>query len=222
MPAAQTVIIREKRGGCGCVFIALLAIATAVVWALYCIGKKEDRKIEKSIEFDCARRGVEYKPLDPDVENSAPIDAWTTGHQRDDLTDEDFYYIYCDGLQIEEDFLDYTPRLFLKLSRPPRAADTLQSADCLIVIETDAIRRDGCAAVVRIDAKPPEQVMLTPGQNRSSLFLPAGFAKRLDGARTLIVRFETSLGAVRTLRFNLGGVSHHALVQKMRREISTR
>lgn len=211
----NTVIISEKREGCflqtlncGCIVIITVLVVFLII--VFCVLRtmKEDYSA--------------FKNENQKAENSAPLNAWKVGHDKDDLTDENFYYIYCDGLHIEDGIIDYTPRLAFRLSEKPRAADSLQSAECILVIEPEAIPRGGCAAAVRIDSKPIEQVALTPGQKRSSLFLPAGFAKRLDGARTLIVRFETSLGKVRTLRFNLGGVSHHALVQKMRREISTR
>lgn len=219
----QTIIIKEKRTGCGCVGGALAVLATiaaVVLLILYGVGKSALDDLDKEIAFDRSQRGETSNgvALHAAAAQSTPSSAWKVGRSRDDMTDVVTYILSLEGLRIEEGIFDYTPRLVFQLPQSARLSGDFSGAECCVWIEPEAIKRTGVVAEIRIDQKPVEKILLMPGQNRSAVFLPSGFVKRLDGARTLIVRLETSLGKVRTLRFNLGGVTLDALAKKLKRE----
>lgn len=216
--ADKVVVVKERRSGCGCGVIALLAIVAGVLFFIYIWGQGEFKKIEEREAFDRAQRGAAPVAPTTDTPPPSPSDAWKVGRSRDDMTDKVTYILSLNGLRVEDGIINYTPRLVLQLPQSARTSGDFSGAECGVWIEPEAIKRTGVVAEVRIDQKPAEKILLLPGQNRSAVFLPSGFAKRLDGSRTLIVRLETSLGKVRTFRFNLGGVSFYTLAKKLKRD----
>ena len=217
--ADKVVVVKERRSSsCGCAGLALLAIVAVVGVMIYSWAENERRDMAARDAFDRSQRGDLAVALPSDPAPASPADAWRVGRSRDDMTDAVTYIMALDGLKIEEGILEYTPRLVIQLSQAALRSGDFSSAECLVAIEPEAVKRAGVVADVRIDQNPVEKISMSAGQKRSSVFFPNGFAKRLDGARTLIVRFETSLGSVRTLRFNIGGVALDSLVQKLKRE----
>lgn len=216
--ADKVILVKERRSGCGCAGLALLAIVAVVGVMIYSWAKNERRDMAARDAFDKSQRGDSAVVLPSNPAPASPADAWRVGRSRDDMTDAVTYIMALDGLKIKEGILEYTPRLAIQLSQAALISGDFSSAECIVSIEPEAVKRAGVVADVRIDQNPVEKISMSAGQKRSSVFFPDGFAKRLDGARTLIVRFETSLGSVRTLRFNLGGITLDSLVQKAKRE----
>ena len=218
--ADKVIVVKERRSGCGCGGLALLALVAVVGFVVYTWSEAENRKMAARDAFDRSQRGAAPSgaALNADATPSTPSSAWKVGRSRDDMTDAVTYILALDGLRIEDGIVNYTPRLALQLPQSARTSGDFSAAECIVRIEPEAIHRSGVTAEVRFDQNPVEKIALEAGQDRSSVFFPAGFVKRLDGARTLIVRFDTSLGKVRTLRFNLGGVTLDALAKKLKRE----
>lgn len=201
----QIIVIREKRRGCGCGLLLLLAVAVGAL-TVHRWYRGEAARIEARAKFDRTQRAAPTSP--PAPQTQAPHadgegDAWTVQLHRDKISDAETIICHIAGLHIEDGIIDYTPRLVVRI---PRGAP-LSAAVCYLLIEPEAIARGGTMADVRVDRQPAETMELTPGANRSAVFLPDGFAPRLDGAQTLVVRLTTSLGNTRTLCFTLGGVS---------------
>lgn len=194
----QIVVIREKRRGCGCGSLLLLAGVAIVALTIHGWYLTERDRIEAREKFDRAQRDAPQAPR-----ADAQRDAWSAQLHRDEISDAETIFCHIAGVPIEDGLIDYIPRLVVRI---PRGAP-LSKAICYLLIEPEAIARGGTMADVRVDRQPAETLELTPGANRSAVFLPDGFAPRLDGAQTLVVRLTTSLGYTRTLRFTLGGAS---------------
>lgn len=219
-PEGQTIIIKEKRSGCGCVGGALAVIGAIVAVALlvvYGIGKSALNDIDKRIAFDEARKSAgSSRPsasgVDTSASASAPgaFPAWRFGRYSDPMSDETSYIYTLDGLRVAIDSLvDYVPRLVLQLSpvQFSRSSNsvTLFKREVLVGIETEGMHRDKQPLEYRIDNAEPVSIDAPTTTDRRGAFLPSAVFAKLDGAKTLVVRFETTLGEVRVLRFNLSG-----------------
>lgn len=221
--ADKVIVVKEHRTGCGCGFLALILIVGVIGFLVYTWGQAENREMERREAFEKSQRGksvTEQSPVRSSEKTATPSDVWRVAQHRDEITDAVSYLLVLDGLRISEGIIDYVPRLVIALPQTARLSGDFSDAECYVNMDVEAIRRDGVVADVRINSDPAEKVCLTPSQNRHAAFLPKDYVKRLDGARTLIVRLETSLGNVRTYKFNLQGVSFYTLAKKLKRETS--
>jgi len=214
-PQGQTIIIKEKRSGCGCIGGALAVLGVIVVFILlvvYAIGKSAADDFEKEIAFDNARKAGSSSPSASASTTSAPgvFSAWKSGRHVDPMSDEVTYIYALDGLRVDVDALvSYVPRLVIQLepvqfSRSSNSV-TLFKREVLVKIETEGMRRGSHELEYRIDDADPATVSANTTDDRSGAFLPSAIFSKLDGAKTLVVRFQTTLGATRTLRFNVSG-----------------
>lgn len=202
--ADKVIVVKERRSGCGCGALVLLAVLVFAGLSLVKWAHQENAKMDAEISFARAQAkapkdAVTHKEVS---RPTAAKSAWQKQSKRDEFTDKTRTFYSLAGLPVEDGIIDYTPHLVLIVDE----GRSIAAADCAIMIDPEAIQCSGTTGEVRIDRRPSETVALTPANSRSGAYFPAGFASRLDGAQTLVVRFETSLGRVRTLRFSLGGV----------------
>jgi hypothetical protein len=215
-PQNQTIIIKERRSGCGCVggALAVLGVFVAVVLlVVYGIGKSELDDIDKKIAFDEARKSTgSTPPATTPATASAPgaFASWKSGRYSDPMSDETCYIYTLDGLRVKVNSLvDYIPRLVLQLTpvQYSKSSDavTLFKRDVLVKIETEGMHRGSQELEYRIDNAEPVKISATTTDDRRAAFLPSAIFSKLDGAKTLVVRFNTTLDDTRTLCFNLSG-----------------
>ena len=215
-PQNQTIIIKERSSGCGCVGGALAVLGVIVAFFLlviYGIGKSGLDDIDKKIAFDEARKSANSTPsATTPATTSAPgaFASWKSGRYSDPMSDETCYIYALDGLRVEVNSLvDYIPRLVLQLTplQYSRSSDavTLFKREVLVRIETEGMHRGTQELEYRIDNAEPVKISATTTDDRRAAFLPSAIFSQLDGAKTLVVRFTTTLDDTRTLCFNLSG-----------------
>lgn len=221
-PQGQTIIIKEQREGCflrtlnfGCAIFALIVVLllAALAWAF--IIAHRARENQSRAPAPRAAKTTQTAAA-PEKAPPSPSSAWHVAQHKDAITDEVSFFLVLDGDPIKAGVIEYTPQLVLKVPRGTNGAGDSAAAESGIKISPEAIKRQGVVADVRIDQNAAESIALTPSESRDVVFFPADFTKRLDGARTLVVRLTTSLGNTRTYRFNLGGVSHYTLGKKIK------
>lgn len=132
---------------------------------------------------------------------------WKISSKADEITDEVFYLIDTDGTRVEtHPGVYYTPGLCFKVRPQGLNADgkMLHKTDALIMID-EGLHRGSTEIITRFDkAKPTTQIWPTSTSRRAA-FAPNGFAfmRSVAGATNLTVRFETTLGHVRTIKFSV-------------------
>lgn len=229
-PQGQTIIIKEQREGCflqalnlGCAIFALIVVLllAALAWAIIAAHRARENqsrapapRAAKATQTATAK--TTQTAAEPEKAPPSPSDAWLVAQHKDAITDEVSFFLVLDGDPIKDGLIEYTPQLVLKVPRGTDGAGDFAAAESGIKISPEAIKRQGVVADVRINQNAAESIALAPSESRDVVFFPADFTKRLDGARTLLVRLTTSLGNTRTYRFNLGGVSHYTLGKKIK------
>lgn len=221
-PQGQTIIIKEQREGCflqtlnlGCAIFALIVVLllAALAWAIMTASRA--RENQSRAPAPRAAKTTQAAAA-PEKAPPSPSSAWIVAQHKDAITDEVSFFLVLDGDPIKDGLIEYTPQLVLKVPRGTDGAGDFAAAESAIKISPEAVKRQGVVADVRINQNAAESIALTPSESRDVVFFPANFTKRLDGARTLVVRLTTSLGNTRTYRFNLGGVSHYTLGKKIK------
>lgn len=144
---------------------------------------------------------------------------WETVTSTDPMTDEISYSTGTLGDKYEiNSLLSSTPSLVVRLH--PKALDKtgklLGTQKVILILESDRIHRNGTTLLVRFDKEPPEKRELSAATDRAAGFIenPSAFIQRLKKSNEVRIRLETSLGAIRTLRFSTAGLA--AELEKVR------
>ena len=87
------------------------------------------------------------------------------------------------------------------------------------MIQSDAFHREMQYATCRVDSSDPVSGNLRTSQSRDALFLPQSALASFDDSKTFMLRFDTTLGKTRTLKFNLSGFTISALESELRRRV---
>lgn len=133
---------------------------------------------------------------------------WSVVTSTDPMTDAVSYLIGTDGDEYAvSEYTKATPSLVIRISPEscdPKTGRIVADQDVMITFKPDAIRRDGTTALVRFDKSKAEPWTCSASTSRQAAFVeraPA-FIARLKKSREIYIRFETTLGAIRTLRFD--------------------
>lgn len=214
-PQGQTIIIKEQREGCflrtlnfGCAIFALIVVLllAALAWAIIIAHRARENQSRAPAPRAAKTTQTAAAP------SAAPgaFASWKSGRYSDPMSDETCYIYTLDGPRVKVNSLvDYIPRLVLQLTpvQYSRSSDTvtLFKREVLVKIETEGMHRGTQELEYRIDNAEPVKISATTTDDRRAAFLPSAIFSKLDGAKTLVVRFNTTLDDTRTLRFNLSG-----------------
>ncbi len=223
--ADQVIVIKERRrgGSCGClVALALCAFVGVLVRGWY---KAETQELDKRAAFERARNAPQNNiahasqstHVAPAPDASA-LPGWRIVSKRDEMTDEAAYYFALDGVRVDAGPVEYVPRLVIKAV--PVSSDPLKySAEMCVMIETEGMQRNTQEVAYRFGTRPAVQATLQTSADRHAVFLPSDALASLDGSPTFVLRFTTTLGATRTLRFTTEGFTVAAFERELARQI---
>ena len=137
---------------------------------------------------------------------------WTIVPTTDEMTDVTKYSIVTTGDPVAiTDFLKYTPELYFRITPVDYNAKTdkmFYRSEVFFAIQTEGLRRGESQVKIRFDRKPVQDVTVTASTERRAGFFgnPSGFISEATASTNLLVRFTTTLGAVRTLKFRVDGL----------------
>ena len=138
---------------------------------------------------------------------------WNIDEKTDEMTDEKSYFVSCRGSMVAEaDMIGYRPALVLKVM-PKKKTDTgamLYNGDLMFMVETDAFRRNHDEIALRFNRDKPVVETWDTSTDRHALFAPdwKTTLRKLSASTNLTVRYVTTLGHVRTTRFETAGLTN--------------
>ena len=143
----------------------------------------------------------------PPTPPKSPLAKWEVFKKVDEMTDATTYLFTLDGERVDiNDFVSYTPKLVIRITPQSVLCGVPKySQNVAIMIETEGFHREVQEVTIRVDSLEPVTGNLQTSTSRSAVFLPKSALKSLDGSKRLALRFTTTLGDVRTLKFNLEG-----------------
>ena len=144
---------------------------------------------------------------------------WKLETLTDPITDKVSYTLFTHGEKISDTshFLSYAPLLCVRVSAHPSDTNLLQSLEVYFSIEADGLRRGQSSVIVRIDKSKAQNISITSSTERRAGFFsdPITLLDTMLDASSLILRFTTTLGHIRTTTFKLDGLKRElALVFK--------
>ena len=138
---------------------------------------------------------------------SAVLAEWKISSEADDITDEVYYLIATDAAPVEaSELARYTPSLCFKIRPQNLTAEGKMRYKCDAIISIDeAFTRGETEIITRFDRAKPTTQSWPTSTSRRAAFAPNGFAfmHSVAGATNLTVRFTTTLGHVRTIKFSV-------------------
>lgn len=145
--------------------------------------------------------------------------TWKAQKNTDELTDKITFTFYTPGTRVEiDELLHYLPLLVVNVI--PSHYDIQDTSVSYaykvgVVIETEGFMRDRTPVAYRIDDRPATAEMFETSSDRRTAFFPkSNLLAEMKNAKTLIVRYETTLGNVRTTTFELEGLADAIAAQK--------
>lgn len=137
--------------------------------------------------------------------------AWKVERSVDEMTDCFAYYVYATGrdVRLGEVFVE-RPAICVKVE--PLGLDAAgrlhYKGGVLLTLDHERFRRGENEIVLRHDKRPAKTERWESSRERRSVFAPdwRGMVGELMGVTNLAVRYETSLGKVRTTVFEVGGL----------------
>ena len=137
---------------------------------------------------------------------------WHIEKNIDAVTDETTYNIGTVGDPYDvTPYVKAKPKLIIRITPGGLNKDgkLLAKQEVIIDFEPDAIKRAGITATVRFGKAKAQPWECEPSTTRNAAFpaSPSKFIAQLKSADDLYFRFETSLGAIRTLHFSTSGLT---------------
>ena len=129
------------------------------------------------------------------------------------MSDVTQYSIVTTGEPVAmSDVMKYTPELYFRITPVDYNAKTDKMsyhAEAFFAIQTEGLRRGESPVKIRFDRKPVQDVTVTASTERRAGFFvnPSGFISEATASTNLLIRFTTTLGAVRTLKFRVDGLT---------------
>lgn len=147
---------------------------------------------------------------DPFETSKLDTPSWQIVETTDEMTDTKSYLIGTSGTKVEDGYLAYRPDLIVRIQplKKPKSGKMKYTSDVMISFsDWDGIRRDGCELVQRYDKRKPLTETWLASTDRRAAFAPdsAKMIRRLNVTTNLTVRWETTLGKIRTSTFNVQG-----------------
>lgn len=132
---------------------------------------------------------------------------WKLETDTDPITDKISYTLHRPGENVSDPSfnLSYSPHLCVRVSALPTDTDLLHSLEIYFTIETEGLRRGRSSVIVRIDKSKAEDIAITSSTDRRAGFFtdPISLLDRMFDSSTLIIRYTTTLGHIRTTTFKL-------------------
>lgn len=137
---------------------------------------------------------------------------WQVEKHIDEILDETSYTITTTGDAYDVTrYVKSKPTLIIRITPGGLNKDgqLLAKQEVIIDFEPDAITRDGATAIVRFGKANAQPWECSPSTTRNATFPEnaSKFITYLKSADDLYFRFETSLGAIRTLHFDTSNLS---------------
>lgn len=137
---------------------------------------------------------------------SAP---WSVREHTDDITDELSYLVVqpaSDAIEIMP-LVTYRPAIVLQVvpnGFTPTGGMTYK-ADAILKIDSEGLVRSGTDVTIRFDKDPPTTAHWESSTDRRAAFhpKPSSFISNLLSHTNLIVRYATTLGDIRTSKFDI-------------------
>lgn len=147
---------------------------------------------------------------DPFETSKLETPSWQIVETTDEMTDKKSYIIGTSGTKVEDGYLAYRPDLIVRIRplKKSKSGKMKYTSDVMISFsDWDGIRRDGCEMVQRYDKRKPLAETWSASTSRHAAFAPdsAKMIRRLNVTTNLTVRWETTLGKIRTSTFNVQG-----------------
>lgn len=146
--------------------------------------------------------------------------GWEINTITDPMTDKVSYSISTPGDPVDTGFFKYRPWLHFRIT--PVAYDRAKNlmsytAETLFSIEGDGLRRGSTDAMIRFDKQPAKTVTVSTSTDRRAGFFEPGlkYLNAAESATNILIRYTTTLGAVRTTRFTVSGL--HDQIQQVKR-----
>lgn len=133
---------------------------------------------------------------------------WQISETVDEMSDEISYLVHSTGSVVRlDDCMSYNPALVVKVT-PKGITETggLQYVgDVYLSIETDGLKRGQCEIMTRFNREKPTVELWNTSTDRRAAFSPnwKRTLSKLSASTNLIVRYETTLGHIRTATFDV-------------------
>jgi len=130
---------------------------------------------------------------------------WQVVTQRDEMTDAETCEVVASGERVDAGAFGYVPTIRVRMT----AEGERVKEEAYFTIETEGLRRGRFEGQVRFDTNAVETVAFVSSTERRAGFFAdgSGTVAKMAKARTMRIRFVTTLGAVRTLKFDLSGLA---------------
>lgn len=228
-PQKQTIIVKGGKEGCflqtlNCGCIVLFSLLALIVFGIFWFfgGSKAYRNAKAMARGEkpaAAETTATAKTTPTASEDSGKLNGWQIVRSTDEISDETSYIFALRGLRVTDgNLVEYYPRLIIQAKpkfAPGSANHVEYTARVAVKIEADRFKRDRQEVTLRIDRCEPQTGTLETSDTRECVFLPSNTLAALDGSNTLVLRFTSTLGNTRTLKFNLTGFTVAALEKEL-------
>lgn len=138
---------------------------------------------------------------------------WKIHKSQDEITDEISYYVYSTGSRIDVfPSVSYRPDLVIKIfpKSVTRSNGLSYVADVMLSIENDGLTRNQTEIITRYNRQPASTETWTTSTDRRAAFAPnwKSTLKKIIAATNLTVRYQTTLGHIRTATFDVSGLTN--------------
>ena len=138
--------------------------------------------------------------------------SWQINTITDEMTDVTSYAISTAGTEVDTGMIvKYQPWLHFRIT--PVAFDREKNqmhyrAETFFAIEHEGLKRGSTDAMIRYDKHPAETVTVTTSTERRAGFFKPGmdYLQKALSATNVTIRYTTTLGGIRTSRFNVSGL----------------
>ena len=154
------------------------------------------------------------------------VEPWRIDQATDPITDETTYMVSTPGSKVTmSEYLAYQPELVIRITPKNATASggMMYKADIMISIETDGLRRGNTPITIRYDRDAPSTEDWDTSTDRHAAFFPdwKSAMSKLGTSTNLTVRYTTTLGYIRTTRFDVRNLKP-TLKEVKRRYMATR
>lgn len=127
------------------------------------------------------------------------------------MSDQTSYLVATDGEPYAvSEYLQEVPALIVEVTpfELSKSGALKYKYEVYFQLKSDGLRRSGIVAMLRFDKSAAEKWECETSSDRRSAFFPHSKKplERIGSATNLLVRFQTTLGHERTLRFNVSGL----------------
>lgn len=145
---------------------------------------------------------------------------WQINTITDEMTDVTSYAISTAGTEVDTGMIvKYQPWLHFRIT--PVSYDRAKNlmyyrAETFFSIDVEGLKRGSTDVMIRYDKHPAETVTVTTSTERRAGFFKPGmdYLQKAESATNVTIRYTTTLGGIRTSRFNVSGLQDQILSVK--------